>query len=109
MRRETRVKRVALGIRYTRGEKDNGAEQMADEEEDVTSDKEGAEGERDVIVGERVGEIKIEMCAAASKDLSSPTQLLQVLRLDHGGAGGGSGTKSRFCNVAGTAEGQKRN
>jgi len=29
--------------------------------------------------------------------------------LDHGGAGDGSGTKSRFDNVAGAARGNRRN
>jgi len=43
-----------------------------------------------------------ELAATASCNLSSPTQLCQVLRLDHGGTRDKSGTKSRLGNVAGT-------
>jgi hypothetical protein len=111
MREVTGASRVALGSRQARGIRDDDGEPMANEEADDTREQEGAKGEGDLIMAETPGEIeiKIEMGAAASNDQSSPAKLCQVLCVDHGGAGDGSGTNKRFGNVAEAAGGKRRN
>ena len=64
----TGANRVALGTRQARGIRDDEGEPMADEEADDTREKEGAKGERDVMMAETAWEIEIEMGAAASND-----------------------------------------
>jgi len=109
VRELTGANSVELGTRQVRGTRDDDGEPMADEEAHDTREKEGAKVEGDVTMAEPAGETEIEMGAATSNDWSSPAQLRQVLRVEHGGVGDGSGTKSRFGNVAGATGGKRRN
>ena len=109
MRRVTGANSAALGARQKRGIRDNKQEPMADEMADVTTEKKVAQGERYLLMAETTWEIEIQMGAAASNDYHSPAQLRQVLCLDHGNTGDGSGTKSRFENVAGATGGKRQN
>jgi len=68
MREVTGADRVALGTRWARGIGDDEGEVMADEVADDKRDKEGAKGERDVVMAETAAEIEIEMGVAASHD-----------------------------------------
>ena len=68
MREVTGANRVALGTRQTRGIRDNEGEPKAHEEANDTMEKEGANGEGDVLMAESAGENQIEKGAAASWD-----------------------------------------
>ena len=62
---------------------------------------EWTEVEEDVTMSETTAEIEIG--AAASNDSSNPARLRQVVRVDHGSAGDGSGSNGRLTTLAGAA------
>jgi len=66
MRGATDANREPLGTRQVRGIRDLEGKPMANEEIDVTGEKEGAEEQSDVAMTETAGEI--EMGATASND-----------------------------------------
>jgi len=94
---------------YSNNHGEGEGEPTASEEQGDTGEMEGAEMEmeKDVTMSETTAEI--EMGAATSNDWSNPTQLRQVIRVDHGSAGDGSGSEGRFGTFAGTARGEMEN
>jgi len=111
MRAMTGAIRDAVGTRQasdTRNGEGEG-EPKANQEQGNTVEMEGAEMEmeKDMTMSETTAEI--EMGAATSNDQSNPTQLRQVIHVDHGSAGAGSGSDGRFGTSTGTAGGEREN
>ena len=100
---------VALITRQDRITRNREGETMADEAECDTGERELAsvEVEKHMTMSETTPEI--EMGAAASNDQSNQAQLCQLLCVDHGTAGDGSGSKGRSGTFPAVAVGTGEN